>query len=137
MYDADDTNAANVKIGDGTTALSNLPFVHTEGDNKEIYGVDANKDGNVELIFGVKPLINFTITDGYGGVSFDVLNCQAEAGMTWEEWLQSNYNNIPDQVQSGPDIGIVIGGYNVFDLDGFTVHPADTIINNYNYTVSA
>lgn len=108
---------------------------------KSCYGVDANKTGNVELIFGVKPLITFTIEDRYGGVSFayETLQCQAEENMTWEQWVNSKYNNIPssDQVNIWPDAGVVINGYNIYNSDWFTVNPSDVIINNSEYYVTA
>ena len=144
IYDIDDNNdKSKFKIGDGETTVANLPFFTCDngGDEKVMYGVDANKDGNVELIFGAKPLINFTIEDRYGGTSFafETLNCQAEEGMTWENWLNSKYNNIPssDQVNSWPDAGVVINGYNIYNSDLFTVNPSDVIINNSEYYVTA
>ena len=64
IYDIDDNNdKSKFKIGDGETTVANLPFFTCDngGDEKEIYGVDVNKDGNVELIFGAKPLPTFSI----------------------------------------------------------------------------
>lgn len=107
--------------------------------DKTVYATDTNKDGNIELFFGIKPLINFTIEDRYGGVSFDVLNCQAEEGMTWEDWLGSDYNNIPssDPFYSDSAAGVIINGYNVYNSNWFTVNPSDVIINNSEYYVTA
>lgn len=129
-------NASDVEIPTSKAVLDAI-----NENKKEMYGIDVNKNGNVELIFGVKPLINFTIEDRYGGTSFafETLNCQAEEGMTWENWLNSKYNNIPssDQVNSWPDAGVVINGYNIYNSDLFTVNPSDVIINNSEYYVTA
>ena len=99
IYDIDDNNdKSKFKIGDGETTVANLPFFTCDngGDEKEIYGVDANKDGNVELIFGAKPLSIFTITyiRGYMEGIFNESNpytFQFEDGMTWHEWFNSSY----------------------------------------------
>lgn len=77
-------------------------------------------------------LISFTI----GGTSY-----QAEEGMTWAEWVESNYNTSTDiSVNSNNNkVGDTGFGYYITtDLVDMTkyVSSDDTIIADYNYVMS-
>jgi hypothetical protein len=108
-----------------------------------MYGVDTNKDGNVEICFGMPTsnLISFSLEDGYGVNGIfngfgDKLTFQAEPGMTWEQWIYSDYCTIQDYAETaGPDLWIC--GYFVRLRDFTQVMPSDEIIPNYVYVVSA
>lgn len=77
-----------------------------------------------------KNLITFTI----GGVEY-----QAEEGMTWEEWVNSEYNSTKKfyinilSVYTNHDLFLTMlkVGYDY----GHSVYITEVIANNYNYTL--
>ena len=143
IYDKDATcNHERIKVGDGETTVANLPFFTCDngGDEKEMYGVDANKDGNVELIFGIKSNPIFTITDVYGiGEPFPeygaTLTFEFEEGMTWEQWIESKYNPDSSQINFEGDYVRISWGY-VLRSDYTNAKRNDLIIANMQYKAS-
>lgn len=108
--------------------------------NNSVYATDSNKDGNVELIFGIKPNPIFTITDVYGiGEPFntygDPLTFEFESGMTWEEWINSKYNPEYSQVNFDGDYVRISWGY-VLRPDYNNAMRNDLIIANMQYKAS-
>ena len=88
--------------------------------------------GNVEIMFSIdKPMINFTI----GGTAY-----QAEYGMTWSEWLASDYNtyryyNPYDTTGNVVAAEIDYSMYS-FTLNNNAAHLDDKILGNADYILT-
>ena len=91
-------------------------------------------------LFGVRPVIiiskdyfpaqNKEISFTIAGVSYQAMN-----GMTWEEWLDSDYApaNAYSNYTTGGSYVISVAGYDIRTSGGTYVTPADTIIAGHAY----
>lgn len=79
-------------------------------------------------------LINFTISD-----EGTIYNCQAEVGMTWAEWINSNYYkdnpNILPILTYGSTVYAYNGGYPILGELDLEVQEDDTIRADFEYIV--
>lgn len=111
--------AAEGATGGGTVDLSNY---YTK---EEVDAITGDINSVLEsIINGGVSLITFTI---------DGTVCQAEEGMTWEEWINSDYDT-----QKMWGIGTNKQIYNKWDAGVSIVNvlSSDVIINNYEYICS-
>lgn len=114
---------------------------------KTVNGVAPDENGNVDVDavsvkgdpgVGIKAitieevgtvLISFTI-DGWG-------TYQAKEGMTWAEWIESEYNTIGAEADGTdvifPDNTDWTSTWYVLDADGNEVTPDDVIAADYTY----
>ena len=128
----------SLNIGDGNI-YKPLPLVTSDGNGK-ILKVTGGEWGAGYVIEPepVNTLIGFTID----GTSY-----QAEQGMTWDEWVRSEYSTsefcILCSVNDGENMiaryPFEIGKYYILTEDGdatFGVPISDTIANNYGYLTS-
>ena len=88
--------------------------------------------GNVEIVLSIdKPMINFTI----GGTAY-----QAEYGMTWSEWLASDYNTYRYHNPYDTTGNVVAAeiDYSIysFTLNDNAAHLDDRILGNADYTLT-
>ena len=105
--------ASNIKKG---VSIFDLVGAY-EGETVEEY------DGTISIADLVK-LISFTIANGYP-------TYQAEEGMTWAEWVESDYND--EGVFENYD-GTICDGYYVVYLNSYPdVVPSDVIIADGQY----
>ncbi len=95
-----------------------------DNNNVIVYSIGQPTD-TVTLTFEiVKELISFTIE----GTSY-----QAEDGMTWKEWVDSNYNT-GGYTYSGNEVACPEGGYNYLaESNDYFVDLNDIIIANTEY----
>ena len=102
-------------------------------------GAIGSAHHNANNLFGVRPVIiiskdyfpaqNEEISFTIAGVSYQAMN-----GMTWEEWLASDY--APANAYSnyaGANIVISVAGYDVQTSEGTYVTLSDTIISGHAY----
>lgn len=108
-----------------TISLDGDNLVIEEVENAEYY--DIYVDGVLEESIDVRPpqIISFSVT---------LSEYQAESGMTWSEWITSNYNSYGyyiDDSYSPARIGCAYGHVQYPNSD--FVQPTDVIISNYEY----
>lgn len=92
----------------------------------KIYQISILKGLASVLSWGHAPIIYFTIN------TTELKEFQAEQGMTWMEWINSEYNT--DGYRSDPT-GRVIGEPGTYYIYNVTIN--DTIMPNNNYTVAS
>lgn len=84
------------------------------------------KDGSIvkEISYNVNytKIITFFI---------DSESYQAEAGMTWKQWCETEYNLNDKFGVGGGNVGVYGGA--VYTKEGYVVYSTDYIINNYRY----
>ena len=74
---------------------------------------------------GATSLITFTI---------DGTTYQAEDGMTWEQWVASEYNTAGYKTSSTTGVYTSDGGYAVYNASGSPVNGSNVIVANHAYT---
>ena len=108
--------------GSGSADLSNY---YTKDEIDDVLG-DINSV--LESIIGSGGLITFTV---------DGVEYQSEEGMTWEEWVESDYNIHgfikDDALGGGEAISKRVGFDWILLQDGNLAAPTEQIISNYNY----
>lgn len=143
----DEMTALNLTLGDETTGVANeylLQFTSPASPTtltlpndikfSEDLVIEANKIYQISILKGLgsvlswdnAPIIYFTISTTESQVF------QAEQGMTWMEWVNSEYNT--DGYKSDYT-GRVIGKPGTYYIYNVTIN--DTIMPNNNYTVAS
>jgi hypothetical protein len=134
-------SGTNIKTINGTSILGSGDITISGGSSDaNVQAVDTGDvidDVNVEyattayvdeLVGDINSVLE-SIISGVSLITFtiDGTKYQAEEGMTWEQWVNSEYNTIPD---------ISIQGATIFLPDGyiFGVVLSDIITNNDYYT---
>lgn len=95
--------------------------VTVKATGKNVY--DSEASAEVSYSVSSTKLINFSVQGIY--------NCQAEEGMTWGEWVDSEYNTSSFLIQNGE---VHTSGFAVVRLNGAVVKGTDTIIADATYT---
>lgn len=103
-------------------------FDEVENAEKYEFFVDDVSIGEYPTV----TLISFSIT-----LSGNSTTYQAEDGMTWTEWVASEYNTGFYMVDESLQRIIVGGGDYVRDAGNSAVAPSDLIVANYAYNVSS
>ena len=116
--------------------IKNVPFLTTVGENNQLLTCnEENKkividsQGNASIVDAGPELISFTIDRDY----------QAEEGMTWREWIESDYNTngyyLSDTFMAGVTVITRDSEYYVgyYDSYGYPVSPDEEITNNEIY----
>ena len=114
----------------------------TPTNDTNLWGVGADNTFEDYIYYqtrlGVRPVIimdkndiieSVTITFTIAGVSYQAMN-----GMTWEEWLASDYApaNAYSNYTGGNEV-VSVAGYDVKTSGGTYVTPSDTIISGHAY----
>ena len=113
------------KLASGVVTVNNVGS-ETEGDINTIVNLYTSTDGTEEP----PTLITFTVNgDTY----------EAEEGMTWQEWINSDYSKIYDYVNFHIEGTVVFCGgnpvwYSAHEYDdNYTIYPDTVIVNNESY----
>lgn len=123
-----------------------------DGTNYEVDGGKTLISGTAYDIKGGKTLVNgtaydisfgpstitFSVEDYYGDIQSDFYTYTALEGMTWEDFMYSDYNTNYDFYSDPWEVYSIFWGndysrYMVCDADGFRVSPTDTLIDGYVY----
>lgn len=115
IYDADDSYSfERIKIGDGKTTVSNLPFI-----------INAITTVEIDEICVIPVICTMSIE----GIEYKFIE-----GMTWAEWIESKYNT-DGYVNSENHIKPAGSNYIVAVVNGTVVVPSYTIVANHQYIV--
>ena len=85
-------------------------------------------DGTGVVIEGLAKLISFTV---------DGTEYQAEEGMTWGEWVESDYNPSPNGIVAGSTYIAIGGSYVYATSSGVMVKPSDIISQSDTYYIAS
>ena len=128
-------------IGDGNITISvgndaNVQAVDT-GDVIDEINVDYATTAYVDGLIGDINSILESIINGGGNVSLITFTIagteyQAEEGMTWEEWVNSEYSNDTFYI-NGDYIFFKLGGEIITNTQDVYESKTTSIINNYGY----
>lgn len=131
-YSLGDFSIYSEKIEKGTSRLVELTISYKEGS--------ALADGPFDVYIG-DIFFNFSTVKNAGVISFSINGViyESEEGMTWEEWVESNYNpyeadyDLLRWCSGGGYIYYFMGPACVALTDNSCVNSSDVIIDNYSY----
>ena len=130
LTDADKQEIANLVAASINAAnlIEQANFVTEEQVQTMITIAIANAVTNVQVEDEEAVIINFKIED---------IQFQAEEGMTWREWVNSEYNNGVCAYNAADDtISYVEYSLNVLSPSNTPLKGSDTIISGYFYYLS-
>ena len=117
-----------INIGDGNDYYP-LPIVDSSHEGMVLKVVDGEWSP-AEMVSGPK-LIEFTVR---GTVSTTVTTLQAEEGMTWAEWCDSEYNT-KNYIIDNDYLMTGTQGNNI-KLNNITVRGTDVIVSGGSYIIN-
>ena len=114
---------------DKTVSVSAMP-------NDVLFGTWTGRfNYNVEFLDNVSKLnINYFDLDDYGGNKTSTYVLLFEEGMTWEEWVNSSFNNVSATILSGGYVEM-LSGVLIDSGDQSYVNPSSVIDLNIAYEV--
>ena len=130
LTDADKQEIANIVAASINTAslVGQANYVTEEQVQTMIANAIANAVSNVQVEDKEAVIINFKIED---------IQFQAEEGMTWREWVNSEYNNGVCAYNAADDtICYVEYSLNVLSPSNTPLKGSDRIISGYFYYLS-
>lgn len=135
-----DSGETRFKIGDGVKTYTQLPF-QDEIVRGMIPTTASDVDAYSKTEIDNMELITLADIDAICGapISFmiDGTALNAKAGMTWAEWVESDYNTINVEYDAYYHLYEVSYGTIVYENGSTLVAPQDSINANYNYRVTS
>ena len=102
------------------------------------YGTVMGEIYSYNMFFGVRPVIEVALGEVIGPISFTIADVTylAADGMTWEEWIESDYNTLSLACDSNGVVKYGSSAGNELEKNGSTVFASDKVVANAVYTIS-